>query len=234
VIPVSSAILFGPPGTGKTYWARRAALDLAAIGAFGRRFEDLSVGERDEVEGTEQAAGLVCWCTFHPAFGYEDFIEGFRPEQGAAGQLVFERRAGIFKTLCDLAERMPDRKFVLVVDEINRGDIPRIFGELLTLLERDKRGLKLKLPLSGNSFAVAGERLFDRDDEHSRPLDRAARYSVATALRLRRADARHIRAQRGIGRRRASWAVAHRAERQATNASRPGCAEPSGRACLPA
>ena len=87
------AILFGPPGTGKTYWARRTALDLAAIGAFGRPFEDFRVGERDEVEGTEQAAGLVCWCTFHPAYGYEDFIEGFRPEQGAAGQLVFERRA---------------------------------------------------------------------------------------------------------------------------------------------
>ena len=96
----------------------------------------------------------MCWCTFHPAYGYEDFIEGFRPEQGAAGQLVFERRAGIFKTLCDLAEHTPDRKFVLVVDEINRGDIPRIFGELLTLLERDKRGLKLNLPLSGNSFTV--------------------------------------------------------------------------------
>jgi 5-methylcytosine-specific restriction protein B len=76
------AILFGPPGTGKTYWARRTALDLAAIGAFRRRFEELIPCERDEVEGTEQTAGLVCWCTFHPAYGYEDFIEGFRPEQG--------------------------------------------------------------------------------------------------------------------------------------------------------
>jgi len=148
------AILFGPPGTGKTYWARRTARDLAAIGAFGRRFEELTAGERDEVEGTEQAAGLVRWCTFHPAYGYEDFIEGFRPEEGAAGQLVFKLHCGIFKTLCRCAKRTPHRKFVLVVDEINRGDIPRIFGELLTLLERDKRGLKLNLPLSGNSFAV--------------------------------------------------------------------------------
>jgi 5-methylcytosine-specific restriction protein B len=67
---------------------------------------------------------------------------------------VFERRRGIFKTLCDVARCTPDRKYLLVVDEINRGDIPRIFGELLTLLELDKRGLKVKLPLSDDGFAV--------------------------------------------------------------------------------
>jgi 5-methylcytosine-specific restriction protein B len=61
------AILFGPPETGKIYWARRTAMDLAAIGAFKRRFKELNPGERAEVAGTEQAAGLVCWCTFHPA-----------------------------------------------------------------------------------------------------------------------------------------------------------------------
>jgi len=148
------AIVYGPPGTGKTYWARQSALDLAAIGAFGRLFAELAQADRAIVEGTGQAAGLVRWCTFHPAYGYEDFIEGFRPQQNVAKQLVFERSAGIFKTLCDDARRAPERKFLLLIDEINRGDIPRIFGELLTLLESDKRGLEVTLPLSGERFAV--------------------------------------------------------------------------------
>jgi 5-methylcytosine-specific restriction enzyme B len=148
------AIIYGPPGTGKTYWARQAALDLAAIGAFGRPIAELTSGEREIVEGTGQTPGLVRWCTFHPAYGYEDFIEGFRPQLNAAKQLVFERCSGIFKKLCDDAGHAPSRNFFLLVDEINRGDIPRIFGELLTLLEKDKRGLKVTLPLSGDSFAV--------------------------------------------------------------------------------
>ena len=109
--------------------------------------------EQAVVEGTDLKAGLVRWCTFHPAYGYEDFIEGFRPQINATNQLVFERCAGIFKTLCKDAH-VSERKHFLVVDEINRGDIPRIFGELLTLLEKDKRGLEITLPLSGDRFTV--------------------------------------------------------------------------------
>jgi hypothetical protein len=96
----------------------------------------------------------VRWCTFHPAYGYEDFIEGYRPRLNAAGQLIFDCCDGIFKTLSEDASHAPEQKFFLIVDEINRGDIPRIFGELLTLLEGDKRGLKVSLPLSGDRFAV--------------------------------------------------------------------------------
>ncbi|MCA9042606.1 MAG: AAA family ATPase, partial [Planctomycetaceae bacterium] len=103
-------------------------------------------------EGSSNSV-LVRICTFHPAYGYEDFIEGYRPTQ-TNGQLAFERRAGIFKQLCDDARRQPDRRFFLIVDEINRGDIPRIFGELLTILERDKRGQEVLLPLSGEPFSV--------------------------------------------------------------------------------
>jgi 5-methylcytosine-specific restriction enzyme B len=99
-------------------------------------------------------AGLVRWCTFHPAYGYEDFIEGFRPQQNAAKQLVFERCSGFFKKLCADAGRAPSQNFFLLIDEINRGDIPRIFGELLTLLEKDKRGLQVTLPLSGDNFTI--------------------------------------------------------------------------------
>jgi 5-methylcytosine-specific restriction protein B len=148
------AIVYGPPGTGKTFWARRAALDITAMAAFRRPFAGLSPDDKNAVEGANQLAGLVRWCTFHPAYGYEDFIEGFRPQQNATGELIFRRQDGIFKTLCADAARAPNRKFLLVVDEINRGDIPRIFGELLTLLEYDKRGMRVSLPLSGESFTV--------------------------------------------------------------------------------
>jgi 5-methylcytosine-specific restriction protein B len=71
-----------------------------------------------------------------------------------AEQLVFERREGIFKAICRDARSAKDRKFFLLIDEINRGDIPRIFGELLTLLERDKRGMEVNLPVSGERFSV--------------------------------------------------------------------------------
>lgn len=147
-------ILYGPPGTGKTYWARSAALDLAAIASFGRRFSDLSDPQKAEIRGTHSAPGLVSVCTFHPAYGYEDFIEGFRPLNSDSGQLVFELRDGIFKRICADARRAPQRKFILMIDEINRGDIPRIFGELLTLLELDKREQALSLSVSGESFNV--------------------------------------------------------------------------------
>ncbi|MBX7223491.1 MAG: AAA family ATPase [Blastocatellia bacterium] len=147
------AILFGPPGTGKTYWARKTANDLAAWGTFGRVFADLTLEEKAQIPGTPHEPGLVWHCTFHPAYGYEDFLEGYRPQE-KSGQLVFQLRDGIFKRICTAARRAPGQKFYLIIDEINRGDIPRIFGELLTLLELDKRGTEIQLALSGESFSV--------------------------------------------------------------------------------
>lgn len=146
------AILYGPPGTGKTYWARRTAFDLASLGAYGRAYDGLSAEEKTKVEGTDTVPGFVRCCTFHPAYGYEDFIEGYRPKT-TDGQLSFTLEAGIFRTICKDAWGRTE-KFVLLIDEINRGDIPRIFGELLTLLELDKRGQSLVLPLSREMFAV--------------------------------------------------------------------------------
>lgn len=143
-------VLYGPPGTGKTYWARRAVQDLAAYQIFGRAYLDLPGDQQQELW---QKSGPIRMCTFHPAYGYEDFLEGYRPV-AEQGQLIFERRSGIFKRLCEEAARQPERNFYLIIDEINRGDIPRIFGELLTLLEKDKRGDSLLLPLSGERFCV--------------------------------------------------------------------------------
>jgi 5-methylcytosine-specific restriction protein B len=147
------AILYGPPGTGKTYWAERVANDLAAISAFGRQFESLTESERDSVLGNGQSSGLVRLCCFHPAYGYEDFLEGYRPET-LDGKVSFRLRDGVFKALCRDAEKTPDRNFYLIVDEINRGDIPRIFGELLTTIEKDKRGKRIVLPVSQEVFSV--------------------------------------------------------------------------------
>jgi len=70
--------------------------------------------------------------------------------------MVFEPRNGLFKRLCTDAARDENRHFFLVVDEINRGDVPRIFGELITVIEHDKRNLPITLPLTGSSFFVPG------------------------------------------------------------------------------
>ncbi len=142
-------ILYGPPGTGKTHWAERAILEVIARGWFGKDSTALSAAERAEVE--ERRAFEMC--TFHPSFGYEEFVEGYRPEH--EGGLSFRRRDGIFKALCQRASSDPKgRPYVLLIDELNRGDVPRIFGELLTVLEKDKRGKPVTLAVSGERFVV--------------------------------------------------------------------------------
>jgi 5-methylcytosine-specific restriction protein B len=143
-------VLYGPPGTGKTYRAIGAARELAARQIFNKKFSTLSDAERTEITG---AKGFVRLCTFHPGYGYEHFIEGLQPET-VKGQIVFEWRNGIFKQLCTDAELQKSRPFFLVIDEINRGDLPRIFGELITLIERDKREMSIILPARGSSFSV--------------------------------------------------------------------------------
>jgi 5-methylcytosine-specific restriction protein B len=147
-------ILYGPPGTGKTYWAEIATQELAARSWFGKAFADLSDQERGTLLGSDQPGGAaVRMCSFHPAYGYEDFLEGYRPT-AVHGQMLFELRDGIFKQLCQQAAKQPTREFFLIIDEINRGDIPRIFGELLTVMEKNKRGKTVLLPLTGAPFTV--------------------------------------------------------------------------------
>jgi len=146
-------ILYGPPGTGKTYWAEKAALELAAQSNFDVGFDELSDDQKSSITGNGKSFGAVRTCCFHPAYGYEDFIEGYRPEQ-AEDQMIFTLRSGVFKKLCKDAEDAPETSFYLIVDEINRGDIPRIFGELMTILEKDKRGKSITLPTSGEQFKV--------------------------------------------------------------------------------
>ncbi len=143
-------VLYGPPGTGKTYRALAVASELAARRAFQKSFADLTQPERTIVADGD---GLVRICTFHPGWGYEDFIEGLRPAT-IGGQMVFEPRDGVFKRLCLDAAKQQNKHFFLVLDEINRGDLPRVFGELITTIEYDKRDRVIQLPVTGSSFAV--------------------------------------------------------------------------------
>jgi 5-methylcytosine-specific restriction protein B len=92
--------------------------------------------------------------TFHPSYTYEDFVEGYRPRSTGNAGLELSLSDGVFKVLCSAASADPDHRYVLLIDEINRGNIPKIFGELITIVEKDKRGLTIKLPQSGDALAV--------------------------------------------------------------------------------
>ena len=102
---------------------------------------------------TTASVGPLTRLTFHPSYTYEDFIEGFRPDAGAGG-LSLALEDGVFKRVCRAAQANPGRPHLLLIDEINRGNVAKIMGELLTLLERDKRGLTLTLPQSKETFSV--------------------------------------------------------------------------------
>ena len=143
-------ILYGPPGTGKTYHAERVALELVARRNYGKVGVDLTAEERARVFGNDGHDAEIVTCTFHPAYGYEDFVEGFRPT--GTGFLI---EPGVFRRVVSAATQAPERQFILIIDEINRGNIPRIFGELITLVEKSKRGTTLvTLAASKDKFTV--------------------------------------------------------------------------------
>jgi 5-methylcytosine-specific restriction protein B len=113
------------------------------------------------------AAGVVqrySFVTFHQSYGYEEFVEGLRPVldgDAESAEIQYEIRSGVFKDLCRRARSEPDQRFAMVIDEINRGNISKILGELITLIEPDKRegaenAVSVTLPYSGETFSVPG------------------------------------------------------------------------------
>ncbi len=98
--------------------------------------------------------------TFHQSYSYEDFMEGIRPEYEAAAKSIdYSPKDGVFKRLCGEAEKHPEKEYAIFIDEINRGNVSEIFGELISLLEPDKRAgeagaLSAVLPYSKTEFSV--------------------------------------------------------------------------------
>ena len=149
-------ILFGPPGTGKTYNTVNMALDIVC--PEGSQWEK---EPRDKARKEYQImldAGQIVFVTFHQSMSYEDFIEGIKPKT-KGGKITYEVKNGIFKELCAKAENDKSQNYVMIIDEINRGNVANIFGELISLIEDDKRlgareELRAELPYSHTIFSV--------------------------------------------------------------------------------
>jgi hypothetical protein len=127
-----NVILYGPPGTGKTYWLQQ----------YSQRF----------------TAERTRFVTFHQSFAYEEFVEGLKP-RSVDGQIRYDVMPGVFRQICQDAAADSDNPYLLVIDEVNRANIAKVFGELITLIEDDKRlgaenEIKVTLPYSGESFGV--------------------------------------------------------------------------------
>ena len=151
-----NCILYGAPGTGKTYATAQYALAIIN----NKKLDDIDASDRNKImdEYNEKvASGQIVFTTFHQNYGYEDFIQGIKPDV-KTGEITFKLVDGVFKEIADKAMFDPDNDYVLIIDEINRGNISKVFGELITLIEEDKRwgednAIRVTLP-SGEPFAV--------------------------------------------------------------------------------
>ncbi len=148
---IKNIILYGSPGVGKTHNTNKLIRLIEDDKSDREIFETIKVNENSDNIDISDIKERVKFVTFHQSFGYEDFVEGYRPNK--EGKIALED--GIFKTICDDANNDEEKNYYLVIDEINRGNISKIFGELITLIEEDKRDtFEVTLPYSKKPFKI--------------------------------------------------------------------------------
>ena len=171
-------VLYGPPGTGKTYSTTRKCVEICDGNCNGKD-EDYLRGRFQELRDDDERIEFV---TFHQSYGYEEFVEGLRPETlsgelaetgsdsrlenssahhtaSTTGGFRLKSEAGVLKRIADRAREDGERSYVLIIDEINRANISKVLGELVTLLEEDKREgadneVSITLPYSKEAFTL--------------------------------------------------------------------------------
>ena len=153
-----NTILYGPPGTGKTYNSV-----FYSVGIIEKNESIFKLKNDDKVFKKFKEykdKNLIKFITFHQSYGYEDFIEGIRPYlKEESKDLKYILHSGIFKDMCKRAKNDKENNYVLVIDEINRGNISKIFGELISLIESSKREgekeeMEVILPYSKEKFTI--------------------------------------------------------------------------------
>ena len=150
-INIKNIILYGSPGVGKTHNTNKIISLIEEGKSDSEIFKSVKENKKSDSVDISGIKERVKFITFHQSFGYEDFIEGFRPNVDGDIKL----QDGIFKSICDAANRDRNNNYYLVIDEINRGNISKIFGELITLIEEDKRDtLEVTLPYSKKPFKI--------------------------------------------------------------------------------
>ena len=154
-----NTILYGPPGTGKTY--NTIFYSVGIIEKDKSVFKGNNNDENIFKKFKEcKNKNLIKFITFHQSYGYEDFIEGIRPDlDNESKDLKYIIHSGIFKDMCNKAKNDKENNYVLIIDEINRGNISKIFGELISLIESSKREgekeeMEVILPYSKEKFTI--------------------------------------------------------------------------------
>ena len=231
-----NVILYGPPGTGKTYETAQRCVEICDGEA---KPSEIRSRYRELVE-----AGRIEFITFHQSYGYEEFVEGLRPETESDAGIRLVATDGVLKRIAERARENEEEAHVLVIDEINRANVSKVMGELITLLEEDKRQgaeneVAVTLPHSGERFTLpANLHLLGTMNTADRSI--AARHGAAAAVSVRGVGAKTGSAEdggRGCGRRPPGRAPSH--ERPTGVAARPrspdrprlvhGCPHQSGR-----